>query len=210
MKKETHATFATGFAVAGAPMIHMMGYSQINYWLTIPILAIVGKEFAKLCDADHGSWNSVPDHTPFYWVFNKLILLTGGKHRSLQTHSLDLCAIFLAISVGVSMGIDKLKWLPQIDAQVISLFGIGGGLGWLSHLIADMLTPEGVWLVAVRGKKKSNRIALVPRKGQVNLPFIRKMSFATGGAWEEFVRRVMFVIDLAVMAMVIWYGVVKL
>lgn len=207
MKSETHATFATGFAIAGAPILHMLGYSDINYWLTIPILAVTGKEFARLVDADHGNWASVPDHTPFYWFFNKGLVMLGSKHRSVQTHSIDICLIFLGMSIAVSMGFERFNWIPHIDAQVISLIGIGGGLGWLSHLVADMLTPNGVWLIAARGKRRSNRIALTPRSSKY-VPFFRKISFSTGGTWEDIVRRLMFATDIIIIIFVIIYGIV--
>ena len=67
--------------------------TEINYYLTIPVLLATAKYGALFPDVDH-TWQNVKEKTVPNWIINKLIHLTGGKHRSWQTHSIDIVAMF--------------------------------------------------------------------------------------------------------------------
>jgi membrane-bound metal-dependent hydrolase YbcI (DUF457 family) len=109
-----------------------------------------------------------------------------AKHRSWQTHS-DL---FLALLV---YGLYKLltgSYVNSVEAAMVSLVGVGFILGVISHLILDLLNPDGIWSIVLvlvgtvtgRSKKMPKKISLVPKT----------KFFNTGGAWESGVRGILW------------------
>jgi membrane-bound metal-dependent hydrolase YbcI (DUF457 family) len=91
-------------------------------------------------------------------VINSIIHLTGGKHRSWQTHSWDMWLISL-------LGALKFNTLLNRDnSDVFILLVLGFWSGWFSHLVSDMMTSAGVRVLC--WWKKSN-VALVPKQANM-------------------------------------------
>ena len=192
----THSLYAVGFSLLFGPLIYLCGFSHVNYWVMLVILAVFGKEGAKWPDCDHSSWKSVKEKTPFYWVCHKAITLTGGKHRSKHTHTLLTCILFLCLGVGVPAVMQEAGLLGYLDSQLIMICSSGFGAGWLSHLVADGLNTDGIWSTPW-SKKKFNLV------GEGTL-----IKFKTGGAWEDFCQSVAGRFNVVCIVIVIAFGVV--
>lgn len=166
--------------------------------------AIYGSTFS---DLDHNS-NSSPSKDVVSVAINKLLHLSkvekgplrlfNAKHRSWQTHS-DL---FLALSLCF------LYWLMDgfkgsgAEREIVLLVGLGFSLGLISHIILDMLTPEGIWSVLfillgeipVIGKVFPRKIRLVPYK----------KFFYTGGKWESFIRKLLWLLSIVLFIRILY------
>lgn len=128
-------------------------------------------------DLDHG-WSNVKEKTAVNYAVHKALHLTKPRHRSWQTHSLlvtgGLCVVVsLLVVLGTMLGwgLNKNDWI------LISLIVHGGTIGIVSHLILDAFSVGGVHIIP--GKI----FRFVPRSN----------FFATGGAWETFIFRVLSV-----------------
>ena len=166
-------------------------------------------------DFDH-NWQSCPSKDIISYGINKVLHLTtkarehmedkstvsrvlsifDAKHRSWQTHS-DL---FLLVMIWVSYMLFS-GAVNSADQVIIRLIATGLTLGVISHLVLDMLTPEGIWCIItttigrVAGvKNMPEKISLVP-----NTRFFR-----TGGKWETLVRWVMWVICLIILLNILY------
>lgn len=118
-------------------------------------------------------------------VLYKSLGLFDAKHRSWQTHS-DL---FLLIMVFISF-ILLSGGVTSADQVLIRLVSMGLILGIISHLLLDMLTPEGVWSVFLTTLSKLTDSRMIPHK----IHFVpNKEFFRTGGPWENLVRSAMWV-----------------
>jgi membrane-bound metal-dependent hydrolase YbcI (DUF457 family) len=196
----------------GGVLCTLLGYSileangmlieNVNPLLQLTVVypfALYGSVFS---DLDH-SWQSSPAKDPFSFVVNRCLHMTtwlrkkteakgkvlgvfDAKHRSWQTHSdlflLSLIAAFLAVMYSNPSG---------ISGVIFQLVSVGFICGVVSHLMLDMLTPEGIWCILpslIKGKRVM--ISLVP-----NTKF-----FVTGGKWEKLVRFLLwaFIIMLTV------------
>lgn len=153
-------------------------------------------------DLDH-HWQSAPSKDPISWIVNKLLHMApnskntflNAKHRSWQTHS-DLFLV-LMILAGVFMFNSSYN---SFDQALIRLIFIGLIFGIISHLILDMLTPQGIWSVLLVGiknllgvKRMQVKLDLVP-----NTPY-----FATDGPWEHLVRAILWIISLALLGVIL-------
>lgn len=153
-------------------------------------------------DLDH-NWHSAPSKDVISLGVNKLLHLTtpiaektgnesffvslfNAKHRSWQTHS-DLFLVLMILGS---------NWLlsgnvTSADQVIIRLITVGLVLGIMSHLILDMLTPEGVWSVVTTTLSKVTKYRKIPRK----ISFVPNTAFfRTGGTWETIIRSVMWVL----------------
>lgn len=137
----THRVFSVAFALGGAYVLTNLGRIEVNPVVATPVYLMTARYGALMPDVDH-NWNSVADKTFPNRILNVFIHLTGGRHRSWQTHSLDIYFLFLGIlwffpvEVLYSIGWDT------INVGLLLLYGFM--LGWGSHLFSDMLTPRGV------------------------------------------------------------------
>lgn len=192
----THSLYAVGFSLLFGPLIYLCGFSHVNYWVMLVILAVFGKEGAKWPDCDHSSWNSVKEKTPFYWVCNRLIVMTGGKHRSRHTHALLSCVLFLCLSAVMPTVMAETGVLSFLDSQLVMVCALGFGAGWLSHLVADALNTDGIW--ATPWSKK--RFSLVG-KGTI-------VKYNTGGGWEKFCQALAGKFNVVCIVAVVGFGVV--
>jgi hypothetical protein len=153
------------------------GWSLVNYLNFLMMMAVCAefcKEGTLFPDLDH-AWVNLKEKTAITKVINVLIHLTGGKHRSRQTHSLDICLICTAGYIFL-----VIRFLQDAFTYPLWLFaGVGFFSGWITHLFADMLTGEGIYIFFWQKKK----VAFVPKK-------FLWIKFNTGGAWEDFVYKV--------------------
>lgn len=174
MTWKTHKRYSVTGALVASMIIYKLGLTSISYYIALMIILPVAKYGALFPDLDH-AWRNVHDKTVPNWIINKIIHETGGKHRSWQTHSIDIAVI--AGFIGYMM--PKVLWqrgiIDIVNEEVISILIMGFMAGWLSHLFADMMTSEGVRLVWFSKRK----VSFVPKK-------IGEFRFNTGNEWESF------------------------
>lgn len=170
----THRQYAITFAFVANIILYKTGLTQINYYLALPLLLLVSKYGALFPDVDH-SWQNVKEKTVPNWIINKLIHLTGGKHRSWQTHSIDITAIVSVVFFFLPKILFNYGIISDVNREVLSIILIGFCAGWISHIFSDMLTSAGVRLICFTHIK----VALVPNH-------IFGLKFNTGNEWENF------------------------
>lgn len=153
----------------------------------------MGKYGALFPDVDH-SWNNVKDKTVVNWFINKLIHLTGGKHRSWQTHSIDIVAIYTVVAAFLPGILFKYEKISIVNKEVLSLILISFASGWISHIFSDMLTSAGVRVICFIPFK----LAFVPKH-------IGKLRFNTGNEWEAFCYKSTRVINVFIGLLAIIY-----
>ena len=172
MTASTHRRFSVSFALLGALLIDI---NTVNYYLVIVLLVTFSKFGGLFPDLDH-HWHSVKEKTDLNWIINKILRLTGAKHRSWQTHSWDIAIIFAIIAWTLpEILYTKYSVISVVDKEVIKIMLLGYSLGWFSHLFGDMLNNAGVRLVCWNKFK----IKLVPKK-------LFSLKFKTGEDWESF------------------------
>lgn len=170
----THRQYSSCAAMVVSMILYKLGYRQINYYLMLIIMVMVSRYGALFPDLDH-DWEKVKEKTLPNWIINKIIHLTGGRHRSWQTHSLDIALLATALSILVPYTLYERNIINLVDKEIITMMGLAFCVGWLSHLVSDALTPGGIKLIFFLNRK----ISLVPRK-------FLWISFSTGSEWEDF------------------------
>lgn len=175
MTARTHKEFAIGFTCVATMVLYKYRVLEINYYLMFAIMMGLCTKGALFPDVDH-AWQNVKEKTVVNWTLNKLIHATGGKHRSWQTHSLDICLFSWFFIVAWLNGMYEAEKLSALNYQVGLLILNAYYTGWISHLISDMLTIGGVYILILKKKK----IKFVPRK-------LFGIEFKTGGSWEQWV-----------------------
>lgn len=170
----THRQYSSCAAMVVSMILYKLGYRQINYYLMLIIMVMVSRYGALFPDLDH-DWEKVKEKTLPNWIINKIIHLTGGRHRSWQTHSLDIALLATALSILVPYTLYERNIINLADKEIITMMGLAFCVGWLSHLVSDALTPGGIKLIFFLNRK----ISLVPRK-------FLWISFSTGSEWEDF------------------------
>lgn len=174
----THKRFAIFWALLGVMYLYYKGMTEINYYLALMLVVPFSKVGAVFPDLDH-DWENVKFKNILTWVVNKLIHLTGGRHRSWQTHSIDIAVICTILSVYLPEKLYTLGKVSQVNREVLSIVMIGFSLGWLSHIFSDMLTTGKVKLLCFANW----HVGFVPRR-------FLGLQFKTGGQWEWFVSSV--------------------
>lgn len=174
MTGQTHRQYSICFAYITTILLFKLGMSNINYYLGLPLVLLTAKAGALFPDLDH-AWVNVHDKTLLNKIINTLIHITGGKHRSWQTHSLDICTACSIAAVMVPIKLYEAGKLTVVNKEVLLIILIGFISGWISHMISDMLTSEGVRLFCWSKFK----VRLVPKK-------LGKLKFNTGNEWEKF------------------------
>jgi membrane-bound metal-dependent hydrolase YbcI (DUF457 family) len=169
--------------------------TEVNYYLAMIIMLQFGKYGALFPDIDH-SWQNVKEKTVPNMIVNKLIHLTGGKHRSWQTHSIDIALVVTVISFTLPDILLKNGLITEVNMEVLGLVLVGFSLGWLSHLFSDMLTSAGVRVLCYSKKK----VALVPKE-------LFGIRFNTGHDWENWVYKVTRVLNVFIGIISILYVV---
>jgi membrane-bound metal-dependent hydrolase YbcI (DUF457 family) len=190
MTGPTHRQYSICFAALTIMLLYMIGMTTlsltegVNYYFTIPIILMSAKSGALFPDVDH-YWENVHDKTVVNKIINVIIHATGGKHRSWQTHSIDICTVFTTASCIVPNEMYKRGLMSDVNKQIITILLLGFASGWISHLFSDMLTSAGVKVFFFLKFK----IKLVPKK-------IFNFRFNTGGDWEKFNFKVVRLINI--------------
>ncbi len=215
MQGNTHRVGGMLCALAGYTILEDKGMliRDVNPILQLTIMysfAIYGSVFP---DLDHHE-ESIPTHDIVSVVINKILHATSdmrrasksklspflsifdARHRSWQTHS-DL---FLALCLFLSFN--------YIDSQVTTANGViakliftGFILGVVSHMVLDMLTPEGVWCIGLKCISEATGRDNLPKKIHL-VP--KSRFFATGGAWEKLIRYIMWVACFIIFARILY------
>ena len=207
MEGKTHRVGGVLGVVAGYVVMNNKGLllNDVNPILQLAVMYPFAIYGSVVPDLDH-NWNSVPAKDPISWCINRVLHLTTGKipnhsgrfnmlsvfdakHRSWQTHSIE----FLIVLIGIIYYIGTIG--TSVDSIILRLILNGFTIGVLSHLILDVLTPEGILVATptvISGTKVS--ISLVPKSG----------IFATGGPWERLVRTVMWVIVILLFMYIVY------
>lgn len=180
----THKRFAVNFALLGVTALNLFGLSHINAYLAL-ILSIpfakLGGEFPDY-DLD---WDQVQEKTLGKWIINKLIYITGGRHRAWQTHSLDIAVLAFVGALVANNMLIKYEVFDIVDSEIMYTITISFMLGWLSHLFADMLTNRGIQVFCFWKQK----IRLVPKK-------FLGVSMSAGGEWENFIYKFVSAVNI--------------
>lgn len=174
MTYPTHKQYSICGAFLAAILAYKIGLSEINYYLALPIIIATAKYGALFPDVDH-QWKNVHDKTVPNWIINKIIHATGGSHRSWQTHSIDIVVVACVLAYFIPNILYRSNRITEVNREVMIIILYGFMSGWVSHIIADMLTHAGVRLTCLSTRK----VALVPRK-------LGKLEFKTGEEWEMF------------------------
>jgi len=187
MTAPTHKQFSITWAALGALLLYLMEMTEINFYLSLLIMIQMGKAGALFPDLDH-NWHSVKEKNVLTWVVNKLLSITGAKHRSWQTHSLDIAILLTILSIRLPINLYETGVLSNANKEVLGVILLGFMVGWLSHLFSDMLTPGGVRILFFYKKT----LEFVPRK-------LLGFSFSTGSLWEDMVFRVAQIVNVGVL-----------
>lgn len=185
MTGPTHRQYSICFGLITLVILYAYNITNVNYYLALPIILMASKSGALFPDVDH-HWEAVHDKTVVNKIINVIIHITGGKHRSWQTHSIDLCLYFTTASYLVPTVLYNKGIISCTNMEVAVLLLLGFASGWISHLFSDMLTSAGVRLICFLPKSK---ISLVPKK-------IGKLRFNTGHEWEAFNFKIIRVINI--------------
>ncbi len=179
MLARTHSIVA--FACMSSAVIY---FAPIDVNTTTFALALMFNTMGSLLpDIDQASnklWDLLPFGDTFAKYFNKMFL----SHRGL-THSI----------IGFIL-VDKLiRWLLPIilNGHFIDIFTVYSALmiGYISHLIADCLTEEGLPL-------------LFPLKYKFGFPPIKRWRIKTGGWFENIIVTPLLVFYILWMFVVYW------
>ena len=197
MTGPTHKQYSITFAFIVAMLLYDKDLSKINYYLSLPIILQTAKYGAKFPDFDH-NWSSIGDKNVPTKIINILIRTTGGKHRSWQTHSIDIVAFVLLSSYFLPEFLFVYDKITEVNKEVLSILMLAFSSGWLSHIIADMMTSGGVRLVCWSKFK----VKLVPRN-------IGKLRFNTGNEWEKFVFKCVRIINIVLGLICVIYPLIS-
>lgn len=214
MTGKTHKVYSVLFSFIFTIILYNDKVSQINYYLSLIIILLVARKGALFPDLDH-SWTKVHEKTVPNKIINTIISITGGKHRSWQTHSIDICTIFTLSSIILTNYLHKKEYISTVNKEVLLIILLGFASGWISHLFSDMLTSEGVRLFCWLKFK----IKFVPRKISIpkikivklKLKIIREeiIRFNTGNEWEQFNYKIISILNKIVGFICIIYPIIK-
>lgn len=121
-----------------------------------------------------------------------------AKHRSWQTHSdlfLVICLALMFSFVG--------DGIHSANDVILKLVFTGFILGVISHMILDMLTPEGIWCLLFKNINKVVKIGLPEKISLVP----KSHFFATSGPWEVIVRKIMWVLCIVMFTVVVYRSI---
>lgn len=174
MTGPTHRVYSVLFAFITVILLEILEITQIGYYQTLLLVLVFSKSGALFPDLDH-LWQNIKVKNLMNKIINTLIHITGGKHRSWQTHSIDICTIFTLLSYFIPNKMYELGKISEVNKEITAIILLGFASGWISHLFSDMLTSAGVRLFCFLKFK----VKFVPKK-------IGKLRFNTGNEWEAF------------------------
>lgn len=175
---------------------------NVNPLLQLTVMYPFALYGSIVSDLDHNA-NSIPSKDIVSVAINRVLHLTSGlnestggknkvfglldaKHRSWQTHS-DL--FLVALMYALYQMVMETK-LATVESVIWSLVGMGFILGVISHLVLDMITPEGIWSFILVGISKVTGKKLIPKKLRL-VPDSK--FFSTGGPWESLIRNILWI-----------------
>lgn len=175
---------------------------NVNPLLQLTVMYPFALYGSIVSDLDHNA-NSIPSKDIVSVAINRVLHLTSGlnestggrnkvfgildaKHRSWQTHS-DL--FLVALMYALYQMVMETK-LATVESVIWSLVGMGFILGVISHLVLDLITPEGIWSFILVGISKVTGKKLIPKKLRL-VPDSK--FFSTGGPWESLVRNILWI-----------------
>lgn len=174
MTGPTHRQYSICFGLIFLLIVNRFELSMVNYYLALPITIMASKCGALFPDLDH-DWSNVHDRTVLNKIINMIIHITGGKHRSWQTHSIDICVAYTVASLIIPKVLFDKNYISLVNKEIMTILLLGFASGWISHLFSDMLTSAGVRVICFLNFK----LKFVPKK-------IFKFKFNTGHSWERF------------------------
>lgn len=222
MTKKTHQAGGMLVSIVGFALLRNEGVllPDVNQGLQWLVMYPFCMWSCTASDQDH-HWDSCPSKDYPSWLFHKALHITapikkkldkslsGAKkkkslfykavsifnasHRSWQTHSdLTLWVCLMLIRCLIFL---NLLQLNLVETSILALVLMGVVLGFIAHLVLDVLTPEGIWLMPFVWLQGILRL-FNPR---IKLPQIllkvhfvpEKPFFATGGKWEEIIQKVL-------------------
>lgn len=175
---------------------------NVNPLLQLTVMYPFALYGSIVSDLDHNA-NSIPSKDIVSVAVNRVLHLTSGlnestggrykmfgildaKHRSWQTHS-DL--FLVALMYALYQMVMETK-LATVESVIWSLVGMGFILGVISHLVLDMITPEGIWSILSVGIGRVTGNKVMPKKLRL-VPDSK--FFSTGGPWENLVRNILWI-----------------
>lgn len=175
---------------------------NVNPLLQLTVMYPFALYGSIVSDLDHNA-NSIPSKDIVSVAVNRVLHLTSGlnestggrnkvfgildaKHRSWQTHS-DL--FLVALMYALYQMVMETK-LATVESVIWSLVGMGFILGVISHLVLDMITPEGIWSILLVGVGRVTGNKVMPKKLRL-VPDSK--FFSTGGPWESLVRNILWI-----------------
>lgn len=213
MTGKTHRVGGMLCCLAGYSILESKGMllDEVSPLLQLTVMYPFAIYGSIVSDLDH-NWHSAPSKDIVSFGINKMLHLTtnvsegikkkipilrifDAKHRSWQTHS-DLFLVLMLILSSVFIN----GSVTSADGIILKLVFTGLILGIVSHLVLDLLTPEGLWslpgsaLSKTKVTKSFEKIHLVPKT----------KFFATGGKWEDFIRGLMWVICLILLLRLVY------
>ena len=197
MTGPTHRQYSICFSYITLMTFYSLGISKINYYLALPIVILTAKSGALFPDVDH-DWHNVSDKTTLNKIINTLIHVTGGKHRSWQTHSIDIVLAYTFLAWYLPHKLYEIEKINEVNKEVMLLVLLGFASGWISHIFSDMLTSAGVRLVCWNKYK----VKLVPKK-------LGPVVFNTGHEWEAFNYKVIKMFNLVLGLTCLIYPLIK-
>lgn len=195
MTGPTHKQFSVAFVFIAAIVLFEKGVftallttNQPNYWLALILMMPIAKVGAKFPDWDQ-DWQYINERSVASFIVNKLIHLTGGRHRSWQTHSLDITLWLCVASLTVPDMLISKGVVSSVNGKFLYIITVAFMAGWLSHAYSDMLNGVGIRIFFWNRKT----IAFVPKK-------FLGIHFKTGEAWESWnyfiIRRINIVLGV--------------
>ena len=221
MTGKTHRMGGMLMSVVGFEMLRRNGLLMADVNEAIQWLAIFPFCYWGSTASDHDqNWESCPSRDPISWGLHKALHITeplyttlnsrltgkqkrtsftykfarafNARHRSWQTHSdLTLIAILYLLHLVMT---GQVPMLSAKDMLIATPILTGLCLGIASHLLLDMLTPEGVWCSIMVLLNKFIFRGKLPHWME-KWHFVPNWKvFHTGSTWEEFVYKVLRVL----------------
>lgn len=211
MTGKTHRVGGMLCCLGGYMLLEKNGMllGDVNPLLQLVVMYPFSLYGSTVSDLDH-NWQSCPSKDVVSYGINTVLHLTekfdredkftvlsifNARHRSWQTHS-DLFLAFMIWLASFILGVSS----TNADQVIIKLVTSGLVLGIISHLVLDMLTPEGIWSIVMVVLKKILGVRYLPYK----ISFVPDAKFfRTGGAWETLIRWFMWLVCLVLFGMIL-------
>jgi len=194
MLGKTHHAGGTAAALIAFEVMRAKGWllPDCNEFIQLLMMYPFVSFGSVFSDLDQGP-DSIPSKDPIAIAINKVLRITGAKHRSWQTHSLlvtgGICALLFAL---IYLGNFYFTSLGAIDWILLRLAIIGFIVGVASHLVLDFLTPQGIHIWP------GFKLRLVPKS----------KFFATGETWEKIVFVILIIVIILLVLKILVMDVV--